>query len=332
MEKMPNSSDGLSEKENTIIDRIEKDLGIPGVKEKLSVMANTDFQSLFLAIMESKSKKVGLSDLNSAIENSSYIISSEVPQIDFIKLDIEAYGLLSDSFKGIDLSPLVPFGTNVLLADINQKRILSTTRGSEVMSDPTTALVLHCAKERAEKVKKDSKNSETIKLATSQRVIRQNKLTKSGQKQHFRSFTLMSAGRDIGFEKFEKDNLKEQLVFVLSLCKRLNETGEYEIKNIKVSISDVSESKKLIDIVGKPVSGEVKELFPEVIFDFDLERKSNYYKNLCFIVTANNNKGKNFSICGGGMTDWTEKIVGSKKERLMFSSVGSEILCGNFKI
>lgn len=332
MEEIPNQSDTPEDKKGNILGRIEKDLNVPYAKDRLANLPSRDLHSLLLEVMDSKSKKTGVSEINTAIEENPNVIPSDIPQIDFVRFDTEAYSLLPNSFRSVDLSPLVPFATSVVLSGVSQKRILSTAKKTEVVSDPTTALALQCAKERIEKIKIELKNLDCVDLATSHRVVRQNKLVKEGQNQHFRSFTIMSASRDVGSEIFEKQKLKEQLTFILSLVKRLNETGGYSIQDVRVVLSDVGLDNKLIDIVGKPVFEELSVIFPDVCFSFDLDRKTNYYKSLCYTITAKNNKGESFSISGGGMTDWTEKLVGSKKEKLMFSTIGSEILCGKFKI
>lgn len=318
---------------NPILNRIVKESGVPDFLHTLLKIPNTDFQSLLLETMEEKSLRIGVSELNLEIKNNSFIRVSEVSQQEFSKFDGIMYDLLPSKYRSVDLSPLVPFATNKVLANISQKRVLSTTRNAEVLSDPTTALAMHCAQERTKRIKEDSKNSELVALATSQRVIRQDSVKRKGYSQHFRTFTLATAGRDAGFEKFEKDNLKEHLYIFLSLFRKLNESGTYSINEINVSLSDVSEkSGGLLSIINESTVAELTQLFPEVIFTIDSDRKSNYYKSLCYSITAKNTEaGDSMSIAGGGITNWSEILVGSRKERLLVGSVGSETLCGHFK-
>jgi len=317
---------------DSAIKRIEKNLGDVGIVNKLVSLPNTDFQSLFLEIMEEKSNSLTISDLKRNQEINLFLKSSEISQREFIKLDALAYNLLPDEYEGIELSPLAPFGTNKLLAEINQKSVLSTNRNSEVIADPTTSLALQCAQRRIEKLNKNQKNSETVSLATSQRVSRQNQLKKTVRSQHFRTFTIMSAGRDIGFENFEKYQFKNQMSFFLTLLNTLNEIGEYRIEGIKVEFSNASDKPELLEILETTLLTELKKIFPEVDFSLDIARKSNYYSSVYYRTTAENKSGERFTLIGGGMTDWTQKLVGSKKERLLFGSLGSEVLCKKFKI
>lgn len=320
--------------QNPILNRVVEEAGVPDLLSRLTEIPNTDFQSLLLEIMEKKSLKTGVREINSTIENNPFVKLSKVDQLTFVKFDGLAYSLLPSKYKGIELSPVVPFATNKVLADISQKRVLSTARNSEVISDPTTALALYCAKERIQKIKKNPADPELVALASSQRVIRQDQIKKEGYSQHFRTFTLSVAGRDVGFEKFEKDNLKEHLTFFLSLLKELNESGSYAIEDITVTIANVEERQSdLLDRIKDSVVKELVEEYPNVTFNFDPNRKSNYYKSLCYSISARNKEQKEpISVAGGGMTDWTEKLVGSKKERLLVGSIGSETLCKHFGV
>ena len=315
-----------------ILDRIAEETGVPKIFDVLMKIPNTDLQSLLLELMDKKSFKTGVKEINFTLENNPFVEMSKVDQLTFVKFDSLAYNLLPPEYKGVELPPLVPFATNRVLADISQKRVLSTMRNSEVISDPTTALALYCAKERANKIKNFSRNSELVAMATSQRAIRQDPVKKEGYSQHFRTFTISVAGRDVGFEQFEKENLKKHLEFFLSLLEKLNESGDYIINDITVTLSDVEKKQpELLSIIKDTVIKELSETFPRVIFKFDTDRKSSYYKNLCYSISAKNKNDKLISVAGGGITDWTEILVESKKERLLVGSIGSEILCRHFK-
>jgi hypothetical protein len=315
-----------------ILNRIAEETGVPEIFDVLMKIPNTDFQSLLLELMDKKSFKAGIKEINFTLENNPFVETSKIDQLTFAKFDNLAHNLLPLEYKSVELSPLVPFATNRVLANISQKRVLSTMRNSEVISDPTTALALYCAKERANKIKKNSRDSELVAMATSQRAVRQDPIKKEGYSQHFRTFTVSVAGRDVGFEQFEKENLKKHLGFFLSLLEKLNESGDYIINDITVTLSDVEKKQpELLSIIKDTVVKELSETFSQVAFKFDVDRKSNYYKNLCYSISAKNKNGELISVAGGGITNWTEILIESKKERLLVGSIGSEILCGHFK-
>ena len=72
---------------------------------------------------------------------------------------------------------------------------------------------------------------------------------------------------------------------------------------------------------------------PNVTFFFDLERLAGigYYRNLCFKITASNDRGDEYPLVDGGMTDWASKLLRRKTEMLMVSGVGTELVCQNFR-
>ena len=89
----------------------------------------------------------------------------------------------------------------------------------------------------------------------------------------------------------------------------------------------------LLMIIEKSVVKSLEKLFPHVTFAFDLERLEGvgYYSDLCFRVTGKNSEQKVFRLVGGGMTDWTQKMLNSKKERFFAGAMGSELFCKFFK-
>lgn len=91
---------------------------------------------------------------------------------------------------------------------------------------------------------------------------------------------------------------------------------------------------ELLGIAERDIVAPLRKTFPHVSFVFDLERIAGigYYTTLCFKVSAETSSGTKFPLVDGGMSDWTQKILSSKKERALFSGIGSELLCGMFRI
>lgn len=85
--------------------------------------------------------------------------------------------------------------------------------------------------------------------------------------------------------------------------------------------------------IEKKAINELRIKYPAVNFCFDIERVAGigYYDNLCFKIVAKNKDGITFPLADGGITDWTKKLLASKKERLLASGFGSELFCKNFK-
>src|SRR5207244_1488088 len=63
-------------------------------------------------------------------------------------LEAELWRLLPDDVEGVELSPVTPLGTCAAVAPGSQDRIVTTIRGSEVVSDNTNALAVEAAVRR----------------------------------------------------------------------------------------------------------------------------------------------------------------------------------------
>ena len=290
------------------------------------------------------------------------------------------------------MSPVNPLGVNRILTNINQKKILSTIRNTEVNADATIALSLECARKRKELLQSNPKSLEEVNLCTSHRSIRLQKfLENSGFTSHFKIFATCTATRNIGDEEFESKNLVKHISFYLDLLEALNQQT-YFVSEISVSLSDVRIAKRIIElfeidreklirdnktnefesgfqpferynidlpkkivhieeldrfakkykigglleflkqIQDKAIS-KLKTEYPKVSFGFDLHRVNGigYYENLCFSIEAKNKEGIAYTLTDGGLTNWTQKILRNKKERLFISGIGSELFCRNFK-
>ena len=50
--------------------------------------------------------------------------------------------LLPPEYEPVELSPLAPLGTSSVVGTVHQNKVVSTSRNSEVLSDPTNVLAL----------------------------------------------------------------------------------------------------------------------------------------------------------------------------------------------
>jgi hypothetical protein len=77
----------------------------------------------------------------------------------------------------------------------------------------------------------------------------------------------------------------------------------------------------------------LRSRFPEISFVFNLARIAGmgYYQSLCFKISADNPNNNHFPLVDGGMVDWSQRLLQSKKERMMISGFGSELFCRQFK-
>ena len=67
---------------------------------------------------------------------------------------------------------------------------------------------------------------------------------------------------------------------------------------------------------------------PGVRFCFDFNRKAGlgYYPHLCFHIFATNQKGSVVQVADGGAVDWAAKLLGNKREAVVTSGIGAELM------
>jgi len=81
------------------------------------------------------------------------------------------------------------------------------------------------------------------------------------------------------------------------------------------------------------VCAQLREERKEVHLSFNLRRLTGlgYYEGPCFHIKAKNDRGEAFAIADGGFVNWTRRLLGDDKERLMTSAIGSELICRMFR-
>jgi hypothetical protein len=232
---------------------------------------------------------------------------------------------LAERFEAVELAPVSPFGLNHL-AGIDQNNVLSALRGSEVLADPTTQKALESARRRK------SDRTTTVRFAGSHRLLRLQPLPKiKGYAPHFRIFTLSTAGRDLGDEKFESETLLEHTTIYLELFRRLEKLG-WATGDRRVSISHTSLDAN-VERISKRVIEPLQAAWPEVQVAYDplREQGRNYYSGYRLRIDMSDLDGVSCMLCDGGFTTWTQQLLSDRKERFFGSAIGSELLVKRFR-
>src|SRR5205807_148634 len=76
-----------------------------------------------------------------------------------------AWSLLPNGYRPLELPPVCPHGTNSLVATVNQNKVISTIRNTEVVADSTNVLALECALRRRSLLRDPDARSEPVCLA-----------------------------------------------------------------------------------------------------------------------------------------------------------------------
>jgi len=380
----------MNESENNVVRKLCTKLGFPSLAEVLAKVAWRDVQPILVQVMRDRLENKSAHKLLAEYESKfGFYGISDLDQRNLHEFVGWFYSVLPANYQVPELAPITPIGLNALLSRVSQDVSLSSIRASEVVSDPTTPLALHCAYERKKMMSDKDRLYDPVCLATMHRVLRLQLFDRSkGYMQHFRLLGLCSGGRDAGHATFFVEHIVEHISVWLDFVNRLNGHG-YVFRNITVKLSDVRVAETLIVHLGLNrevlnrhslddgydffesnnisfpkealVIDEIPEesieihgltklkdslksaedrilkplcdQYPNIRFSFDFARKAGlgYYEHLCYHIFAETEDGRCVQLADGGSVDWLSKLLSSKKERMVASGFGCELIQNLFK-
>jgi hypothetical protein len=309
---------------NKIVERIEREAGVPGLVSILAErLTPTDLQSILMEVYRLRSSQRKPSDVLADYKKNRFVRPSELAPSALAEWERVALAHLPQEFRAIALSPVCPLGTSSTLAALDQNWVVSTTRNTEVVSDSTNVLALECALRRREMLHEDPKSIVPVHLAASHRLLRAQRFERPGLVSHFSSFVLCSAGRDSGNLQFELAALKLQIGFFIEALQAFFGVSV----PIRCLLTDFHTEPRNT-LIETELLSTLRAEFENVNCLFDSERISGrgYYRDLCFKIYAKEASGRQIELIDGGSVDWTQKLLSSKKERLIVSGLGSERL------
>src|SRR3989440_4494436 len=327
---MTDSSAGSSSPDvsgrSRIIERIERDAGVPNLTDVLvDRLAPTDLQSLLLEVYGRRAKKRDPKELIKDHISNRFARPSTASPTRLLEWDHIAFSGLPKVFQSVELSPVCPLGTGSVLSPISQDWTVSTIRNTEIVADSTNVLALECAVRRREQKNFSTGQAASVHLASSHRLLRGQKISiRPSVLQHFRLFSLCSAGRDTGNLQFETETVRLHIGFFLGAFKKFLGSKTH----LRVAISDFrSEAPR--PVVQSNVVDKLRSSHKGVRIGFDQDRKQGrgYYGELCFKIFATPSARREQELVDGGDVKWTQKLLNNAKERLVISGCGSERVC-----
>jgi hypothetical protein len=313
-----------------ITERIARDAGAPELVEMLADrLTPTDLQSVLLEVFRRSARARTPKDVLDQYERSRFTHPARTDPRLLGELDRLAFSLLPEGFETVELAPVEPLGAVSVLTGLSQDVVVTTVRNTEAVSDPTNLLALECAVRRRASIGAGDRTAPPVRLCASQRAVRGQHYDDPELSSHFRLLGLVTAGRAEASYGMELMSLTEQLGFSVRLLNEAETIG-IRVEGIQISITDLTDgvwTSSLESGVARPLS----ERFPEISIRFDPERESGrgYYERACFKLHAHNAAGDRIEILDGGFTDWTQALLGDRKERLLISGLGTERVCAH---
>jgi hypothetical protein len=197
-------------------------------------------------------------------------------------------------------------GTCAAVAEVDQNRVLSTARSTEVVSDATNVLALEAAVRR-------QRGQGVVQLAACHRVLRTQPFVAPGLA-HFELFSLVSSARDRGSARTEAALLVEHLSFWSQVIRELlGGAGRIELTVLDPALGD-----RMADTVRPALPDSRLADAPQ------RTRAIGYYRSAAFTIRAGD--GSEVEIGDGGFTAWTAALLADAKERCLISCISTERL------
>jgi hypothetical protein len=292
-------------------DRIWRTLP-PGTRAALERdLPPTDLQTLLIAVVRARASQVTAADVLRRWQRDRFVRPATSDPRRLAAVEARLWELLPAEFSGLELSPVTPLGTCGALGPVSQNRIVSTGRGTEVVSDSTNALAVEAAVRR----RSQSKDGQ-VHLAACHRLLRAQDFG-PGWSAHFRLLTLVSSARDTGSGRTEAALLTRHLSYWLDVLAAFIPHRQPRIE-LSVFGSPVL-AERLADTV-RPGLGDRAALLAD---DPGRTRARGYYAGFALRIAAD---GGQAELGDGGLTTWTAQLTSNAKERCLVSCIATERL------
>lgn len=296
-----------------IVQRILRAINEPDLLNKLAGLSASDFNSLLLELYRSRAGKLAPSDVMKNMQSNRYVMPSAINPAAYHGFEAE---LLSQAegqnIKGVLLSPAALLGSCSVFGCVDQNNVLSAGKGTETLSDPTNMLAIIIA----DKIKKGEIDNKTpVHYCATARVTRGQAFVGRRSFPHFGIFCIVSSGKDSGSYACERDMLVKQLAYYKHL---FSVQFNAQLSAVLRKRSGYTDNDGFFARMTELIKTEL----PDVPIVLDEEHADNaYYKGINYKIYMHIGDEK-IEIGDGGFVDWTQKLLGSKKERCLISGIG----------
>ena len=295
-----------------IIDRYNLNEIVDILSNKLS---GSELNSLLLEVFERRVMQETPSSLLGKYTKNKLVKPAQLDFLKFKEEELECCKIVANSsFELIELSPVAQLGTSSIMATVNQKKVLTALRNTEVQSDPTNSIALHYAS-----LKKNNELSEkTYNFSNVSRVIRTQVFSNPNFTPHFPILCLISCGMDTGSFEFEKTEIYKHFVITQDVCKSV-----FGVNNLFFEIIPCKEYDSNSPLISNSLSHIKNSGFDVRIAESDSQNNYYYGMRIKVKIIAD---GVEYEIGDGGLLDWTQKLLANKKERMLTMGLGIQLL------
>ncbi|MCL1796035.1 MAG: hypothetical protein FWG37_03990 [Clostridia bacterium] len=303
-----------TDKNKSIVRRIERDLNAPALSDRMAdQLSPSDLNSLLTRVFAQRTEKTKPADMLKQYAQNGYAKPAACDAVQYRRLEADMLAAAEEKgARSILLSPASLLGCCSVFGAVSQNKIISAIRNLELLSDATNMLALIVASE----IKNGSLShaDDPVHLCTTHRHIRYQPDFKPGMFPHFGIFTMVSAGKSRGSYAFETEALLFHLRFYHAYWLRKHGSP------LSLSLFRRGGYKDPDGFISR-VMETIKENLGNVEITIGEQGHSAaYYKGLQIKLYAQAD-GKAIEVGDIGFTDWTQRLLNNKGERLLISAM-----------
>jgi hypothetical protein len=297
------------------------------VRDALAIqLKGSALRSLLLSVAQRRAMARAPSDVLQQFEQDRFVAIAPVDQRSLRRLELTLLEV-ADAYDAVELSPVAPLGTCVAVAPGSQNRIVSTMRGTEVVSDPTNVLAMECARRlRADPLA-------IVRLATAHRCVRAQSVPAGrGMAAHFSMFCLATAAHEAPDQAFAAGALAEHMLVHLSALERLEPAG-YRFGHRKVRLLSTPACAQ----AARTIEQQLQARHPALAVEHQA-LTSAYYDGLRFMIDVSDVGGAAaqptplIPLIDGGVFDWVGQLAANRKFRYVASAMGTQLVEVLFRV
>ncbi|MCM3782212.1 hypothetical protein M3231_04460 [Neobacillus mesonae] len=303
------------------VQRIVRDAGLENILHLITEnVSSSDLNTLLMEVFRERNRVSTAGDLMRRYESNRFVHPAAVNPIEMKHLEIDTLQIAGNhAFTPIQLSPVAPLGSCSIIAPADQNKIISALRGTEVVADATNLLALHICD--LIKSLKASNEDDFIRFSTTHHHVRAQHFGNTpGMNSHFHVFCMMTSGKDKGSYSFEKQAFWEHIHVYQDIFQSLCNLEIEVVLNVRRG--GYKDPEGLIERMMK--HGEHSSIRVSASESTGKE-ENHYYKGLQFNIMVNI-KGQHFPIGDGGFVDWPQQLLNNKKERMLISAIGLDMM------
>jgi hypothetical protein len=307
---------------SSIVDQILQRLGQPDLVQLLSEkVSGSELNSILLEVFNKKTAGINPAQLLHQYQLNRFVKPADLPALDLRRMELDLLELFSSfSFQPIELSPVAALGSCSAVASVDQKKVLTALRGTEVLADATNSIALHFSDLKKSRNLPGGDPAGKFRFSVIQRHLRTQAISAKGFTPHFKIACLVTCGSDSGSYTFERESLREHVTVMTSLYKEY-----YKVEQIRFRLlarSGYTNGQELLRHVGDFVRDKTGA---EIEIVNKPEKEIDYYRGIQYKIDIVMN-GKQYEIGDGGFVDWTQKLLENKKERMLSTGIGFEFM------